>query len=144
MDFGHCAGVETTFFHPSDKDPSLGTPSHHPSDKDPSLGTPSHHPSDEDLSLGTPAHHPSDEDLSPGTPAHHPSDEDLSPGTPRPRGPRLSLRLEPRLKRLRRSSDSQAELEKNVLQGLKPGVFVGLIGTAEAVPFQNSGSALRG
>ena len=124
MDFGHCAGVETTFFHPSDKDPSLGTPSHHPSD--------------EDLSLGTPAHHPSDEDLSPGTPAHHPRDEDLSPGTPSPRGPRLSLRLEPRLKRLRRSSDSQAELEKNVLQGLKPGVFVGLIGTAEAVPFQNS------
>jgi hypothetical protein len=27
-------------FHPSDQDPSLGTPDFHPSDQDPSLGTP--------------------------------------------------------------------------------------------------------
>ncbi len=40
--------------HPSDKDPSLGTPDNHPSDKDPSLGPPDNHPSDKDPSLGPP------------------------------------------------------------------------------------------
>jgi hypothetical protein len=46
---------DAALLHPSDQDPSLGTPALHPSDQDPSLGTPALHPSDQDPSLGTPA-----------------------------------------------------------------------------------------
>jgi hypothetical protein len=50
----HRAGdVANAADHPSDKDPSPGTPADHPSDKDPSLGASVNHPGDTDPSPGT-------------------------------------------------------------------------------------------